>query len=124
MNKLLLLLIVLPSFFLSCSSDDNEDDSKIPVAEHEIQGTWINTQNGYLYRFNFTNNKYNFTLMKISDKQIEKLENGSFTINSIEINMVTDKGEVSLYDGSTVYWDNDLKNVLYFWPLGTFQRGE
>ncbi len=123
MKKILLMLaMILPMItFIACSNDDKEQEVKIPITLNELQGSWHNSSYGIYRHITFEEDSYSYYIM--SDDEITHREYGTYTINGINITF-TSKGEMSKLDNCEIYWEDDYKNYLHIYPIGTFIRAD
>ena len=126
MNKLLLMLaVILPVFIFSgCSNDEetNEQETKIEVTQNEIQGSWHSLSYSYNHIY-FDGNEYSYNIMDANGDEITHRENGTYTINGIDIVFSSEDGSSKL-GNCEIYWEDDTKNYLHIYPVGSFMKAD
>ncbi len=121
-----LIMGIVAFGFQSCGSDDDEPDAKIKVTQSEIQGSWHTSNYGTYHRFKFEGNEYSYSRMDARTYQIEYMENGTYAISGYDITFHSRIGSSQI--GGTgeceIYWENNLKNQLKIYPMGTYTKSE
>lgn len=114
-----LIMGIVAVGFQSCGGDDDEPEARIKVTQSEIQGKWHMTAYGTYHRFTFDGNEYSYSRMNNKTSKIEYMENGTYTISGYSIVFKSTIGTSQLGD-CEIYWDNNLKNSLHIYPLGSY----
>lgn len=126
MRKVLFLItaIISIAMFIGCSdSDKEEQETKIEVAQNEIQGTWHTSSYGSYKHITFNGDNYSYGIMDVNNEEITHTEHGSYTINGINVLFTSDGGETKL-GSCEMYWEDESKNYLHIYPVGSFTKAD
>lgn len=125
MKKFLYLLMVAMFAIMlpSCGGDDDEPEAKIEVTQSEIQGSWHNSVYGTYHRITFDGSKYSYSQMNVKTSRIEYRENGTYSINGLNIVFMATTNESKLGE-CEIYWESTYKNQLHIWPIGSYVRAD
>ena len=119
-----MLALILPVFIFSGCSDEeetNEQETKIEVTQNEIQGSWHNSSYSVYHHITFEGNEYSYDIM--DSEEINHRENGTYTINGIDIVFNSEDGNSKL-GNCEIYWEDETKNYLHIYPVGSFMKAD